>query len=151
MGKVYLETFSHVTEDPERVKQALTNLLPPEVREEALKLLSSEVTYGHYKNPIIIYRLNIAVKELAKRVAGYILSNLKEDDRESLLNTLGLRVDSKRNIYIRLDKQSAFLGEVRLSEGGDDIKAVLSFLPHVRGVDMIRKELKKLWESLTKS
>jgi len=150
ISKVYLEAFSHATEDSERVKEAILNLAPTDIRERISKLLITEITYGHYGNPIIIYKLNITEKALASKLGVHLLFRLNEEDKRELFRTLNLRLDHKRNMYLRLDKQKAFLGEIRLSKGGDDIKAVLGFLPHLKDYNVLERELRKLWENLTK-
>jgi RNA binding exosome subunit len=59
-----------------------------------------------------------------------VLDRLEKEDRILLSSSFGDHVDSKGSIYLRLSKQEAFLGKVRLcSVDSIHIKARLSFIP----------------------
>ena len=50
-----------------------------------------------------------------------ILSLLSEEDVRQIIDTIELRVDNESFFYMRLDKQEAYLGNLRLSSGEDVI------------------------------
>ena len=115
----------HATEDFDKVIRAIENLMPPRLRER--KKLEVEETYGHYDNPIRVVKVSFRNPEHANQVFDWIWSRLSEDDRASLIRNLELHLDNKLRLYMRLDKQDAFLGSAKLSPGDDVIKVVFTF------------------------
>jgi RNA binding exosome subunit len=74
-------------------------------------------TSGHHGNAILIIEAHIGsgqpgIDLLARLVAG---------DRRSVLNTLEQRVDESCNLFLRLDKQKALIGEIALAHNDDAI------------------------------
>ena len=120
VNKLSLSTFYHSTEDPERVKQALMNLLPKSVRDSIH--LEETKAKGHYGNSIGILRIELS-SELAQKALKNILCSLTDIDCKILLATLGNRVGPKpSHFYLRLSKQDAYLGKLTLLDSDDVIK-----------------------------
>lgn len=103
----------HATEDEEKVIRALMNALPEAV---ARRLSIKKGRYrGHHGNPITFLRANLKGPH-SKEALKYVLANLPDEDRGALYSGLGGYVDESGNLYIRLDKQRAYLKELRLSQ-----------------------------------
>jgi len=117
--------FVHVTEDFDKVIKAVESLMPPKLRER--KKVEVEETYGHYENPIRIIKVSFRNPEYASQAFAWIWARLSYEDRARLTRDLDLHISDKSKLYIRLDKQDAFLGQARLSSGDDVIKVVFSF------------------------
>lgn len=117
--------FVHATEDFDKVIKAVENLMPPKLRER--KKVEVEETYGHYENPIRIARVSFRNPEYASQAFAWIWTRLSDEDRARLTRGLDLYLDDKSKLYMRLDKQEAFLGQVSLSSGDDVIKVVFNF------------------------
>lgn len=117
-----VSVFSHSTEDEKKVQHALLNTLPQELR-GAVKV-SSETVRGHYNDKITVLRVKL--RREAQRFAQYLLSHFLPTDRVRLLEELDSRMDSSGNLYIRLNKQEAFLGNMELDES-DPIWIKLKF------------------------
>jgi len=107
---LYARAFAHATEDLEKVKTAMENALGP----QELKILKTEGVHG---NPIVILEAEISDPQEVPR----FLSRLSREDLETILRTLDNRVDEGCNLFIKLDKQSAFGGLLRLDQGDDVI------------------------------
>lgn len=122
---VELVAHCHATEDPDRVKQALLNILPPQLRKSVR--ISEEHLQGYYHNPIT--RLRIVIEgDAALEVLRYVLCNLSDSDRKYLMLSLEQRYDRKSNrLFLRLDKQEAYLGTIVLSDGSDTVRISVSF------------------------
>jgi hypothetical protein len=109
---IELRVFSHATEDQQKVEIAVRNTLPEK--------LSSEVAFtntplaGHYGNPILLLETKLADKAQLPLSLEKIASSLSALDKERLSTELGQHIE-KNNLYLRLDKQSAFLGNLRLT------------------------------------
>lgn len=125
VSRAILYTHAHATEDIEKVEQALLNVLPPNIRMKVS--IEREAITGFYGN--IINRLKVIVEgEDAFELLKYLLNVMDETDRRLLLSTIEHRYDRKSNeLYIRLSKQDAYLGVVRLYEGDDVVKVSVSF------------------------
>ncbi len=115
-----LTAFSHATEDPEKVKKALLNLIPKELRGE-VKVKETQVK-GHHGNEIRIITVGFT-KRKALSVLRNILCGLSKLDREILYSSLQERTGARPSkVYLRLDKQEAFLGRLRVMDGSDVIR-----------------------------
>ena len=108
-----VEAIAHATEDLERVTKAVMNVLPAQARGR-VKVKVKEFK-GHYGNPIRLLRIRIRNRGLASDILRHVLASLPELERLELIASLELRI-SKGSLFIRLDKQRAFLGQVRLCE-----------------------------------
>jgi len=121
--RVELAVHAHATEDPGRVRAALLNLLPEELRGRVR--VEESVVEGHYSNPIrrMVARLEGGDAEAFLR---YLASRLGGQERRVLRFMLESRYDEKSGrFYLRLGKQDAYLGEVRFVDGDDVVHVVI--------------------------
>jgi len=107
---MHARTFCHATEDLDKVESALENTVGK---------LDIEVvrTEGHHGNPIMILETTLGE---ADGING-IFSKLRKEDIERLLGSLDSRIDDGCNFFIRIDKQAAYTGEIRLASNDDVI------------------------------
>jgi len=112
---VYMDirVFAHATEDPERVQTAVRNLLPDELA-QAIFFEKTNLT-GHHGNPIVLFSAKLTDKKLLPKALEKIAFGLNSLDKEQLCNDLKLHLE-KGNMYLRFDKQSAFLGAFKFSQ-----------------------------------
>jgi len=103
--------FAHATEDPDKVVRAFQNILPRE-RVEEISLHKKRLK-GDYGNPIIYYRAKVTKPDMAEAILKKIGKNLPQHDRDLLNIELERRLD-RGNLYIRLDKQSAYLEKYKI-------------------------------------
>ncbi len=113
----------HATEDPDKVVQAVNHVLPADYVDDIL--LKKSTLRGHYGNPITLFETRIKKKEIVKALLKNVFTNLNERDRESLLEEIDLYVE-EGSLYIRLDKQAAFQGEMKLCTA-DPIRVRIRF------------------------
>jgi RNA binding exosome subunit len=113
IGYVELRVFAHATEDPEKVLTALGNLLPTDLAETA-KFEKNGLT-GHHGNPITLFTSQLTEKKLLPGLLEKIGQNLSALDKEALNNEIKLHLE-KHNLYLRFDKQSAFLGKFKFAQ-----------------------------------
>ena len=106
-----IRVFAHATEDAEKVLAAVHNVLPTElVGKVAFK--KTGLT-GYYKNPLILFETRVKEKDALEAIFEKLASNLDSLDKELLNNEINQHLD-KGNLYIRFDKQSAYLNELKL-------------------------------------
>ncbi|WP_306058291.1 RNA-binding protein [Natronococcus wangiae] len=105
---VDLRAFCYATEDEKRVEEALRTLLPEEFEIERVE------SEGHYGDRILVLSARV---ENADDVR-HVLSRLADlESLDTLLGELDDRVTENTELFLRLDKQAAFEGEIRLGNG----------------------------------
>lgn len=120
---VNMSFFAHATEDQERVLKAAKNLFPPEHADRVS--FSRNKLKGEYGNPIIFFKAHIREPEIAESLLINISMNLPMIDKEDLYRNLHLHLDNG-SLYIRLDKQEAYMGRFRLCSA-DPIRIHVKF------------------------
>ena len=103
-----LRTFCYATEDEKRVEEALRQFLPEEFEIDRVE------NTGHHGDRIVILSARVETAD-GMRVVLDQLAALDSIDR--VLEELDERVDDNCSFFLRLDKQAAFNGLVRLGEG----------------------------------
>ena len=103
-----LRTFCYATEDEKRVEEALRHFLPEEFE------LNRVTNTGHHGDRIVVLSARVESAD-GMRVVLDQLAALDSIDR--VLAELDERVDDNCSFFLRLDKQAAFNGLVRLGEG----------------------------------
>jgi len=118
-----MRVFAHATEDPEKVLTAVRNTLPKELSENAAFQKTSLT--GHHGNPIILFEAKFTDKQALPVVLEKIANSLSVLDKETLDSEMKLHLE-KRNLYLRFDKQSAYMGELKFSSN-DPIRFKIHF------------------------
>ena len=109
-SNLHARAFSHATEELERVKLAVTNT----VGGAGLTVTRSD---GHHGNPIDIIEFTVEDEE---GITAFF-RRFDKTDLEDLRGSLARRVDEGCNLFVKVDKQSAFDGTIRLGKGDDVI------------------------------
>ena len=126
IGYIDIRVFAHATEEVDKVLNAVRNILSPELI-DIVAFKKTNLT-GHHGNPIILFETRIKEKNAVQTVFGRIASGLSTLDKELLNSEIKQHLD-KGNLYIRLDKQSAYLNELKLSSA-DSIHFRIHFKKH---------------------
>jgi RNA binding exosome subunit len=105
-----LRAFCYVTEDEERVEDALRTLLPDEFE---LQRATSE---GHYGDRILVLSGRVENADGIRTVLEAI-GDLAEDELDRIRTELDERVNENCSLFLTLDKQAAFHGDVTLGDG----------------------------------
>ena len=103
-----LRTFCYATEDEKRVEAALRQFLPEEFEIDRVE------NTGHHGDRIVILSARV---ETADRMRVVLDQLAALDSIDRVLEELDERVDDNCSFFLRLDKQAAFNGLVRLGEG----------------------------------
>src|SRR5260370_18571738 len=140
---VKISTITHATEDPEEVAQAIRNLC---LGDTSLRFIINRAK-GHHGNEIATSAFTIRNAKNAEIFLKNIWSGLSQLDRTEVYSSLASRIDSAGTMFLRLDKQAALRGRIRL-EKTDPVKIQISFRndPSKRNefVDNIRKTLEEI-------
>jgi RNA binding exosome subunit len=106
-----VRVFSHATEDLEKVQTAIRNTLPEQIAAE-LTFTKTCLT-GHHGNPIVLLEAKFTNKQALPSVLEKLGASLSSLDKEQLNAEMKLHIE-KRNLYLRFDKQSAFMGTLKM-------------------------------------
>ncbi len=130
-------TFVYGTENEERVKKAVNTLFPNSSPQE-------EHTEGYYKNPVLILHDKIEKK---KQIKDFIqtLKDIPPRDVDKILDDLDRKMDDKANLFLRFDKQRAYLDELKVVEHGDSIHVKIKVAAYPARKDTAVKLARKLW------
>jgi hypothetical protein len=123
---VEARAYSRATEIVERVNAAVLNTFPEDLSSKVQ--MSSATTEGYNQIPIVVIAATIKDRISSEIAGDYLLRALSPNDRETLINTIRQRLDDRCVLFIRLDKQAAYLGRLQLATEPD----VISIQVHIR-------------------
>ncbi|MEM3507205.1 MAG: RNA-binding domain-containing protein [Candidatus Bathyarchaeia archaeon] len=121
---IEITTIIHATESIERVIQALENIFPESFKEKLF--YSKQRLTGHYGNPITMLKTKIKKEAFADAFIRNLSEKMSKEDRSKLLLEFEKHLDNEGNLYIRIDKQEAFLGRIALKQA-DPIRIKIKF------------------------
>ncbi|MDF1537568.1 MAG: RNA-binding domain-containing protein [Candidatus Thorarchaeota archaeon] len=125
IDRLEVRAYSRATEVPERVTAAILNIFPETVRDKVA--ISKAKTDGHLGIPIMIHVGILDDHKLTSFAIQEIFSNFAANELQSILNTLELRIDEECTLFLRIDKQTAYLEDIELAIGSD----VISLQVHI--------------------
>ena len=121
---VELNAIAHATDDLDKVQTALNRVLPEALR--GRQLFTRKYLVGHFNNPIVTFAARLMDPSEVEEFSSFLLHQLSRGDIFTIENQLDLHSDEEGNLYLRIDKQGAFLGALRLSDS-DPIRVRLKF------------------------
>ena len=141
--RIIVSAVVYSTENREKVAMAIATLFPFEF--EIVRIPAK----GHFGNPIEYLEVEIKRKRDIKEFWNNLIE-LLGDQRKYIINTLEERIDDQGQLFIRFDKQKAYLGEVEVTESGDAVvvKAKLVTYPSRKEkiVEFARKIIEEGYE-----
>jgi RNA binding exosome subunit len=140
---VKISTITHATENSEKVSRAIQNLSPDEISTSS----TINRAKGHHGNEIATMEFTIRNAKNVERFLQNIWKGFSQLDRTEVYSRLASRIDSAGTLFLRIDKQEALKGKIRL-QNTDPIKIAISFRrKSPKGgefVDDIRKKLEEI-------
>jgi len=130
-------TFVNATESEDKVSKALTEVTGQEEQERS-------ETQGHHGNPIVILETELKRKKDIRK----FFSLLDRDDIQRLLDSLEDRVDEDSHFYMRLDKQEAYLGRLRMAVDRDVIQVQGALVSYPKSREVALGSMKDFLNSL---
>jgi RNA-binding protein len=130
--------FVYGTESEEKVREAIFTLLPTA---QPLK----EITEGYYKNKVIILQGKTTKKREIKDFLEK-LHSLQPSAKKRILRELEDRMDDRGNLFLRFDKQRAYLGNLKLVEHGDALHLKLKIAAYPARKEEALKVAQKIFE-----
>ena len=136
VGSLSFRTFIHATEDEDKVGQALFFV-------SEKKEFERTRSTGYHGNAITV----VETKVTDQKTIRTFFERLDRTDIKKLLDTLDNRLDEESFLFLRLDKQEAFLGRLVISDGED----VISVRAKVRSFPQTRENAKAVMEKYLES
>lgn len=118
--------YSRATEVVARVQQAVLTLFPEDIRDRIR--LQTTRTEGHYQNPITVLSAVLNGSSVCENTLSHLLKLLSSEEAKTILESLDQRLDETCTLFLRIDKQEAYLGRVKLATGPD----VINIQYHIR-------------------
>ncbi|MFC1803439.1 RNA-binding domain-containing protein [Thermoproteota archaeon] len=122
-----IAVFTHATEDRSKVLKAVRNLFPKNIE---FPNYTEFILDGYFGDPIITLHFIVKNRRTSSELFDNLVNGLSSLDYLMLLDDLPQRIGKKKKLYLRLDKQKAYLGYYVL-EQHDPIRVKISLLlPH---------------------
>lgn len=107
---IQIETFSHATEDTEKVKSLLSKFFSFDIS------FNENKTYGHFGNEIIIINVELSKN---KEIKDFVSNFLTIVDKGYILETLEKRLDEDGILFIRMNKERIYNDDFTIDDNGD--------------------------------
>lgn len=130
-------TFVYGTENEEKVRKAVKTLFPNSSPQQ-------EYIEGYYQNPVLILHDKIEKK---REIKDFIvkMEHLPSSCRNKILDDLDRKMDDKGNLFLRFNKQKAYLDELEVVEHGDSIHVKIKIAAYPARKEQAMKIARKLW------
>lgn len=135
---ILFRTQAHATEDVSRVREALEHILPADTP------IESEETVGYFDNPITILTARIDKKKAAVNYMEFLRTKMDPADLKELVKELPERVSEDCDFFLKLSKQDAYLGDVRLMYAEDAIAVRMRIAAYPAKQDSALKTVREL-------
>ncbi len=128
--RIETRAYCRATEVPDRVVSAVLNVYPENLRPSVSVRVSDGE--GHSGDRILIVESILTRKKSCESTLQYMIESLPDSDRESLRNSLDKRLDDRCTLFLRIDKQAAFLEDLRIARDPDVIAVRVRFKEYPR-------------------
>ncbi len=125
ISKIEARAYARDTEISERVSSAILGIFPENIRPNVS--LSEEKAEGQSGDSISIVSGLLKNKDECEITFDFILKHLEKSDLRAIKRSLDLRLNNNCVFFLRIDKQGAFLGKMRLANNTDVIRARFYF------------------------
>ncbi len=132
---VSYRTFVYGTENEEKVKKAVKTLFPNSSPQ-------MEYTEGYWKNPVLILHDKIEKK---KEIRDFIGTLQDTSTADKIRKDLDRKMDDKGNLFLRFDKQRAYLDELEIVEHGDSIHVKIKIAAYPARKEVAMKLARQIW------
>jgi len=138
---VEVSTIAHATEDLAKVETALRALLPEGLKQR--EIFTRRYLQGHYGNPIATFEARLTRPAEVSEFVDFFMRLISRNERLRVERDLELHSDSEGNLFVRIDKQQAFSGSIRLGED-DPIRVKMKFTRLKRNAKELMRQLLEL-------
>ncbi|MBS7610107.1 hypothetical protein KEJ19_06035 [Candidatus Bathyarchaeota archaeon] len=143
--QIRIVAYAHATEDETNVLEAVKNLVPTSLQGGVQP--KTRRLEGHFGNPITVLEFEFSGEDQGNQILENIAKRLGKGEKRALAMAFHRHVGSDGSLYLRFDKQEAFLGRLKL-ETSDPIHVRIKFAleakPGQDVVDSLRKTCERV-------
>ena len=132
---IQIETFSHATEDIEKVKSLLSKFFSFDIT------FNENRTDGHFGNEIIIITVELSRD---KEIKVFVSDFLKIVDKNYILETLEKRLDEDGILFMRMNKERVYNDDFTIEDNGD-ILISMKFVTYPKSMEKVIENGKLLF------
>lgn len=125
ISKIEARAYARATEITERVSTAILGIFPENIRQNVS--ITEEKTKGQSGDSISILSGLLKNRDDCEITFDFILKQLEKSDLRAIKRSLDLRLNNNSVFFLRIDKQGAFLGKMKLANNTDVIRARFYF------------------------
>lgn len=127
--RIEARAYSYESEILSRVITAVRNLFPADLQED-LKI-QTQNTVGVSHTNITLVSASLRGKRHCMTAFEFLIHSLTDSERLHIVHTLSRRIDERCSLFLRFDKQDAYLNKIRLATGNDvvSIRIHLQYFP----------------------
>jgi RNA binding exosome subunit len=140
--KIEARAYARATEVSDRVAASIMFIFPERLRQKVSVSMSN--AEGQAGDAIVVMSATLEGQEDCEGVLNYVLEQMDSHSLRALERSLDIRLDDKCILFLRIDKQAAFLGMMKLADGSDVVSARFHFKQYPR---CKREEVKLLLEN----
>jgi len=137
--EILFSTSVHATEDPQKVREALLNLLPEQWQQKVT--IEDTLLIGHAGNEIHLLEVRLSKNKPIMETLRSLGERLRETDKERLFQEMSSRIDQANCFYVRFDKQAAFTGQVEVDDADNTIRMMIKFIIYKANPKLIPEAL----------
>jgi RNA binding exosome subunit len=145
--KIEARAYARATEISERVSTAIQGIFPENVRQNVS--ISEEWAEGQSGDSISIISGLLENRTECEHSFDFMLKQMEKKDLRAIQRSLDLRLSDHCVLFLRIDKQGAFLGKIRLANTADVISTKIYFRdsPRCKKADAIVLIVKRLQDA----
>jgi RNA-binding protein len=121
---VQISTIAHATDDLDKIQTALRFIIPESLK--GREIFTRKYVEGHHGNPIVTFEAKLTKHSEVEQFTNHFTKQLPKKEKLLIMRHLDVHSDDEGNLYMRLDKQQAFRGDVKLGDE-DPIRVRLKF------------------------
>lgn len=114
VAMVEISVLAHATEDLGKVERAAMNVAPKDLQSQIS--FSRQYLKGHHGNPIAAIKAKVRDEGLVNAVISNLALRLDEEDKQRISLEFDRYVDESGTLYLRLDKQKAYMEIFKLKQ-----------------------------------
>jgi RNA binding exosome subunit len=130
VSKIETRAYARATEVSERVVSAVLSIFPERLRQSVL--IKSSKAEGQVGDTITIVSGVLEGQEDCDVTLDHLFGQMDSQSKKIIERSLDIRLDDQCVFFLRIDKQAAFQGLVRMANGQDVITVKLYFKQHPR-------------------
>jgi RNA binding exosome subunit len=130
VNKIETRAYARATEVSDRVVSSILSIFPEHLRQ--IVLIETSRAEGQMGDTITIATGVLEGQDNCGPVLDYVFSQMDRQSLRTIERSLDIRLDEQCVFFLRIDKQAAFQGLVRMADGLDVISVRFYFRQYPR-------------------